>query len=327
VKRNLHVYGFLIYLTCIFFFILALYPVLSNAPGAQAPIWASAENKAILVVGNKDDEAAIQSEAAVRKKLKELKAEGVIKYKLLAYDFSVGEHRKYLNELGIGASALPLVAIVELNPNDSPKKVLWRTSAREPDSAVRALLSEMGIKVETATRPQPTLTPHRKEIGTLVLPDGGRYEGDIVDGNANGKGVATWSNGRSYDGDWVDDKKNGKGVFTWADGRSYDGDWVDDKINGKGVFTSANGDRYDGDWVDGKENGKGVHTWKDGDRFEGVWVDGTINGKGVYTWANGNRFEGVWVNGVRNGAGTFYAPNGSVLQNGIWKDDKFVESR
>jgi hypothetical protein len=194
VKRNLHAYGFLIYLTCIFFFILALHPVLITAPDAQALVWAGAESKAILFVGNTDDETAVQSVTAVRKKLKELKADGVIKYKLLAYDFSVREHRKYLNELGIGASTLPLVAIVELNPNDSPKKVLWRTSAREPDSAVRALLSEMGIRVETATRLHPTLTGRWQAnqppyMGTL----------DLTQNGSKLSGTAAWDMNQSGD--------------------------------------------------------------------------------------------------------------------------------
>jgi tetratricopeptide (TPR) repeat protein len=126
-----------------FLFTLVLYLAVVAFPGAQAPAWAATENRAILLVGNMDDETSMQSVAAVRNKLKELKAEGKIKYKLLAYDYSVGEQRKYLEQLGVFASTLPLVAIVELYPDDTPKTILWRTSARSPSRAVTALLAEM----------------------------------------------------------------------------------------------------------------------------------------------------------------------------------------
>jgi hypothetical protein len=47
----------------------------------------------------------------------------------------------------------------------------------------------------------------------LTSCDGGRYEGDYVDGKKSGKGVYTWPNGHRYEGDWVNDKRNGKGTL------------------------------------------------------------------------------------------------------------------
>lgn len=45
--------------------------------------------------------------------------------------------------------------------------------------------------------------------GTLLYPDGGKYDGDIVDGQRHGLGCRTWSGPRvqgAYLGEWVDGK-------------------------------------------------------------------------------------------------------------------------
>ena len=103
-----------------------------------------------------------------------------------------------------------------------------------------------------------------------------RYEGDFVDGKANGKGILTFADGHRYGGDFVDGKRTGKGVYTWANGNRYEGDFVADKTNGKGIQTWANGERYEGDFVDDKRTGKGILTNANGERYEGDFLDGDV---------------------------------------------------
>ena len=73
--------------------------------------------------------------------------------------------------------------------------------------------------------------------------------------NYTGKGVYTYRDGGKYDGDFVDGKMHGNGVFTWPDGEKYDGDYVDDKMHGKGVFTLPDGRKYRSEWQNDSRTG------------------------------------------------------------------------
>jgi hypothetical protein len=157
--------------------------------------------------------------------------------------------------------------------------------------------------------------------GFYTYTNGDTYEGDFINGARIGKGVITLANGSRYEGDFVNDKMNGKGVFTFANGDRYEGDFVDEKRTGKGVYTLPSGVRYEGDFVDGKSTGKGVFTWPTGDRYEGDFVDGKFTGKGVFTWPSGDRYEGDFVNGKMSGNGIFTRPN-SDRYEGDFVDDK-----
>jgi len=75
----------------------------------------------------------------------------------------------------------------------------------------------------------------------LTLPDGWKYEGEVVNGKPNGKGVAVHPDGNRYEGDFVDGEFNGKGIFTSPEGDRYEGDFVDDKMDGYGVLKDENG--------------------------------------------------------------------------------------
>ena len=41
-----------------------------------------------------------------------------------------------------------------------------------------------------------------------------RYEGDLLDGYINGKGVSIWTNGLKYDGEWKNNVQSGYGERT-----------------------------------------------------------------------------------------------------------------
>ncbi|MDT8900112.1 hypothetical protein [Anaeroselena agilis] len=92
---------------------------------------------------------------------------------------------------------------------------------------------------------------------------------------ATGKGVIQWfEDGKpvmGYEGDVVKGKANGKGIATWPDGDRYEGDFVDGNMTGKGVATCVSGDRYEGNFINGKMNGYGTYYHSDGTIQQGQW--------------------------------------------------------
>ena len=62
--------------------------------------------------------------------------------------------------------------------------------------------------------------------GILYFADGGRYEGDFVDGKMQGRGLRVWSNGTRYEGEWRNDMANGYGTKSSVDGQVFTGTWT-----------------------------------------------------------------------------------------------------
>ena len=56
---------------------------------------------------------------------------------------------------------------------------------------------------------------------------GGKYAGEIVNGQANGRSVVTWDSGVNK-------------------GCRYEGDFVYNEVSGQGTLINANGDVYEG---------------------------------------------------------------------------------
>lgn len=100
-------------------------------------------------------------------------------------------------------------------------------------------------------------------------------------GYCTGKGILQWHYGNvrdTYNGNLLNGKENGKGVFTWASGYRYEGDYVNGSRTGKGLFTWPNGDRYDGDFVNGTLDGYGTFYNHDGTKLQGHWSNGKYVG-------------------------------------------------
>ena len=68
----------------------------------------------------------------------------------------------------------------------------------------------------------------------------------------------------------------------------------------------------------------GTYSWYDGDKYVGEWKDDKKNGQGTYISANGEKYIGELKNGKLNGYAIRYSSDGSILKEGIWKDDKFI---
>lgn len=154
------------------------------------------------------------------------------------------------------------------------------------------------------------------------------WSGSAKNGFATGQGILEWVlNGKPFqrfEGNMLNGKYNGKGILTTAIGFRYEGDFVDGKFNGKGILAlNKTLILYEGDFVDGKYNGKGILTIGTTFRYEGDFDDGEFNGKGILTWPNGDRFEGDFVDGRRNGRGIFYSHDSTIIE-GRWSNNSYV---
>ena len=134
----------------------------------------------------------------------------------------------------------------------------------------------------------------------------------------NCTGFFTWS--------W----NNCKGSLGLANGNFF-GEFKNGKANGQGTYSYSSGNKYIGEFRDNKRNGRGTYYYlaedaNKGAKYEGLYKDDSMDGLGVYTTPSGSKYMGQFKNDQFNGEGTFYAANGSIIQEGIWENNKFVRS-
>ena len=178
------------------------------------------------------------------------------------------------------------------------------------------------------------------------------YEGEIMDGKANGKGTKTYKDGRIYTGLFKDNQREGKGILIRPDGTKYIGNYKNDDVDGIGININNEGrelvalfidgkpikgkaimyygepnknnmhftNRYEGDYQNKKREGYGKFVMANGDIYEGEFQNDEYNGKGIYYWANGNKYEGQFKNNQKEGKGIFTFNNGIILDC-MWKND------
>jgi uncharacterized caspase-like protein len=180
-----------------------------------------------------------------------------------------------------------------------------------------------------------------------------QYEGNCVDGFADGRGTVTWfvdgvfqvkeefnyrngksegygtatyPNGDKYVGEFQGSKANGPGTVSYANGAKTEGDFVNGKLNGKGTITQKNGDRFEGNFKDNLKNGQGTLILVNGYKYIGEFKSDKQNGQGTAIFPNGNKYVGEFKNDNIHGQGTFYSPSGLVLHQGIYADNNIVSS-
>ena len=150
--------------------------------------------------------------------------------------------------------------------------------------------------------------------GELVIFNKVQYIGNFIDDIPNGKGkMINLLDGSEYEGEIVQGKKEGKGILKFKDGTVYEGEFKDDNFNGNGTMKYYNGRKYEGTYKDGKMDGNGKFIWEDGKIYIGNYVDDKKHGKGKLMWNNEKYYEGNWVNNKQHGEGMYYL-NGKVLK-------------
>ena len=172
--------------------------------------------------------------------------------------------------------------------------------------------------------------------GTFVMEEAaGTYEGEWVDGVAEGQGTYTSTDGYGYvyEGEFQNNERSGKGTMTWETGEGvayvYEGEFQNGKRSGKGIMTwKTDGEvagTYEGDFADDWINGYGTCTWPSGQAYEGEWKNGRFNGKGTLTYADGSVYEGEFVDDKKNGEGTYTKADGTVVTEN-WVNGSKVET-
>ena len=175
-----------------------------------------------------------------------------------------------------------------------------------------------------------------------VLPDGGRYRGEIVDGRLQGQGRIDYPNGSHYRGGFKDGQWHGQGSWQGANGDRYEGEFRQGLFEGQGRFSYATGGVYEGQFRGGSLNGEGRYTeaglsyegnfrdglyhgqgklQHDGTTYQGAFADGQPNGEGSRSDADGE-YSGTFVDGQLNGEGA-YRGNGGDHYIGRFENDLF----
>ena len=158
------------------------------------------------------------------------------------------------------------------------------------------------------------LDSKQKSRTRVVLPNGDRYEGEVIGVTRTGNGLYIFANGDKYEGEFLDDFFHGKGTQTFVSGDVYTGDFRRSVKTGQGIYKFANGDRYEGGFVDNLFSGPGKQIFKSGDSSEGEFVRGVKQGPGVYRFASGDRFEGNFTDNLFTGKGKMTFASGDSYE-------------
>ncbi len=154
------------------------------------------------------------------------------------------------------------------------------------------------------------LSNQRSGKGVYLFANGDRYEGEFSADQFMGRGAMTFSNGDRYEGQFQGTTKQGQGVMVFASKDRYEGQFADNVYHGEGIFTFASGERYSGSYRRGLKHGKGEQLFVNKDRYVGTFENDKPHGMGTTVHANGDTFEGEFVQGVKQGAGTYKFTNG-----------------
>ena len=210
--------------------------------------------------------------------------------------------------------------------NKSPRSV--RTKQPDPVSLQfrKEFISPTEVLIQNLGKYQGDLKNLKAEgKGTLTLHSGARYTGNWSNDALNGPGSEYKENGIEYHGDFLEGLKHGKGKAIWPDGSSYEGDWEYGLIQGFGLYIWPDGSSYEGKWKNEERNGHGVYLVKGGVRYEGEFKHDRINGFGKLKMPDGRVFEGGFLDGLQHGEGKLFCYGGGVVVNGRWVSGRLVE--
>ena len=109
--------------------------------------------------------------------------------------------------------------------------------------------------IDPSTR---SVSPKDNNI-SFTWKDGTTYNGEYLNGEANGFGTMVFPNIGTYTGYFVNGKREGLGTFKWDVGDIYVGLWKNDKMNGNGTYTFSDGYTIRGVWSDNKITSKATN--------------------------------------------------------------------
>mmetsp|Transcript_19509 Transcript_19509/g.64693 ORF Transcript_19509/g.64693 Transcript_19509/m.64693 type:complete len:357 (-) Transcript_19509:3501-4571(-) len=221
--------------------------------------------------------------------------------------------------------------------NDNVKKIENLDNKLVPkESVLKAAAAAKGMSLEEKQQVQQQRISERlarmkemKEIVAMsytgrshVEDQYGTYEGDIVDGKKQGKGIMKYRNGDIYTGAWKNNMMNGEGTMVYTNGEKYHGEWINDRRNGKGTHHFKDTSRYEGEFFNDDMHGLGTFYYQNGSVYQGQWLENRRDGCGVLTGANGNSFHGQWHQDKKHGNGVVHYSTGVHEKLiGTWVND------
>ena len=165
--------------------------------------------------------------------------------------------------------------------------------------------------------------------GHYTFPNGDYYVGPLNNNLPNGQGKRFTPNGKiRYDGNFVNGCAQGQGKLYWDNGEYYVGEWLNNARHGKGKMYYTNGKiKYNGNFANDKYDGYGQYVWENGECYIGEWSNGLRHGKGAIYYSNGYlKQQGNYVNDNYEGEsniGTNYnidnINDSGILKNGAKK--------
>ena len=157
----------------------------------------------------------------------------------------------------------------------------------------------------------------------LFAQKGSKIMSACVSGDCeNGIGKQKFSNNATYEGAFKGDLPHGKGKYV-SDDYTYDGDFAGSMKEGKGSLWRKDGSFYTGQFARNKFEGKGKLQDAHG-IYEGDFLEDKKHGKGMNTSAN-EIYIGEWKNDLKDGVGKLTDLKGKLIQQGTWKEGKFLK--
>ena len=105
-----------------------------------------------------------------------------------------------------------------------------------------------------------------------------------------------------------------------SEGNYVDGEYFARNTN----FIYANGDKYVGEYKDNMWHGQGALTSIDVWEYVGEFKYDMWHGQGTWTFASGAKYVGEFKDNKMNGYNIIYKSDGSILLEGIFKDNEFL---
>ncbi|CAD8060673.1 unnamed protein product [Paramecium primaurelia] len=132
-------------------------------------------------------------------------------------------------------------------------------------------------------------------------PDQTQYQGLIVNGKKQGKGILLWpfkeneKQQEQYEGEFYNNLFDGYGVYKWSDGKVYEGGWKEGKRHGYGKYQGIN-QQYEGEFQNDQYQGYG--NLNIGDKLiSGQFVKGKMDGE-MNVIIGKKKRRGIWRDGV-----------------------------
>ena len=183
---------------------------------------------------------------------------------------------------------------------------------RQKSAILQRKLNEMINKIHN----QKNKTKKRLTNGNFY----GQIFGDEDSIDWEGIGVIEFDNGGKYEGEILNGVKHGIGILS-GDFGIIMGEYENDYINGFGIQEHQTNGRYEGTWENNKLSGFGIRTFKCNHLYIGGIFEANISGEGKYVYDNGDYYIGEFREGKRV-KGKVYYKNEKGVFDSVWSYDK-----